>query len=553
MSVKRLSVLLVLFVVVSLAISACGPTPEPETVVETVVVKETVEVVKEATTEVVVTPTAEPAAEEGPKRGGVLKHALPPIQNLDPAFLSTISDGQIARYWTDYFVYIHIVDGNYEPDWDRGLATGYEVNEDATVWTFNVRKGVTFHNGRPLTADDIVFTFDRLRDPEVGGFTVALYSNIEDIEALDDYTVRFTFENPNPDFVIYDLNDYHAHVMDKETEDFETEWNGTGPFIIEEYIPEDRLVMKRNPNYWMMGEDGQPMPYLDGLEFIFLTEPSAQLEALRGGQVHWINWLSPEFVDPLEADPDINVYFQTNNAHYVIHMRADQPPTDDVRVRQAIKAATDHRELLEVVGLGYGSVGRDTPIGPALGDFYLDAPEPVQDVEKAKALLAEAGYADGLEIELIAQDQLIVKGLATVWAEQLAEAGITVNIQVVPVGVYYGEGVWLECQFGITDWGPRTTPQSYLPLAYMCDAAWPESHWCDPELDELAKAAGSELDHDKRVELYHEIQEIFIERGPVVVPYFAQNILAYRDSVKPGLQIDSIATAVELRWVWLEE
>ena len=487
---------------------------------------------------------------QSPQRGGVLKHALPAVNTLDPAFLSTVSDDQIGRYWHDFLVY---VDENFEPDWERSIATGYEVNETGIVWTFHIRENVSFHNGKPLTAEDVVFTFNRLRDPAVGAATVDLYANISDVEAVDDYTVRFTLEKPNPDFITYDLNDYHALIMDNETDDFETEWNGTGPFMIEKYIPEDRLVMKRNPNYWMKDENGESLPYLDGYEFIFLSDPSAQVEALQGGQVHWINYVSPEFIDPLEADPEIIVHRKSVNLHYVIHMRADQPPTDNVLVRQAIKAATDNEEILEVVGLGYGSVGNNSPIGPSFGDLYLDVPPPEQDIERAKQLLAEAGYPDGLEIELTTQDALAARNIATVWAEQLAEAGITVDIQIVPIGTYYGAGVWLECQFGITDWGARSSPQPYLKLAYICGAPWNGAHWCDEELDELAEAAGSEMDHEQRVELYHEIQWVFAERGPVVVPYFVENLLAYRDSVKPGLRTGAISTAVDVRKVWLEE
>lgn len=538
MTVKRVVVLLALFLLAGLLVSACVVAPAPAPAQPAA--EEAAPAAEEA---------AAPQAEGGPKRGGVLKHALPPITTLDPAFLTSVSDDQIGRYWSDFLVY---VDENLQPDWDRSIATGYEVNEDGTVWTFPIRQNVTFHNGRPLVAEDVVFTFNRLRDPAVGAATAPLYANITNIEAVDDHTVRFTLEKPNPDFITYDLNDYHALIMDRETEDFATTWNGTGPFMIESYLPEDRLIMTRNPNYWMTGEDGQSLPYLDGLEFIFLSEPSAQVEALRGGQVHWINYVSPEFVDTLEADPNVEMHRKVTNFAYIIRMRSDQPPFDDVRVRQAVKAATDHQELFDVVALGYGAVGHDTPFGPAMGDFYLDIPDPAQDVEKAKALLAEAGYADGLEFELTTQDALAVRSIATVWAEQLAEAGITVNIQVVPIGTYYGD-LWLEAPVAITDWGPRVSPQPYLLLAYMCNAEWNESHWCDPELDELALQAGSELDHQKRVELYHQIQEIFIERGPIVTPYFGQNMLAYRSTVEPGLESGAISTAVELRHVWLNE
>jgi len=545
---KKNSVLICIGIVVTILLGACAA-PTPEEMVVTQVVKETVIVegtpqIKEV--EVVVTATPEPAG--GPKRGGILRHALPPVAQFDPAFLTSVSDDEVSRPWHDFFVHL---DEDNLPDFERSLATGYEVNEEATVWTLALRQGVQFHNGKNLTAEDIVFTYNRLRDPEVGAPTVGTYANITDIEALDDYTIRFTLENPNPDF-LFDLGEYHAVVVDSDTTDFETEWNGTGPFIIESYAPEDRVVFKRNPNYWMIGEDGEPLPYLDGMEYIFLTEPSAQVEALRGGQVHWVNKLLPEFVEPLESDPDIVVPMKPSNFSYVIGMRSDRGPTSDNRVRQAIKLATDRSAILEAVALGLGVTGRDTPIGLAYGDYYLDVPEPERDVEKAKALLAEAGYPDGLEIVLTTLDQHSVKAIAVVLKEQLAEAGITVNIEIVPSDVFYGTDLWLEADFSIVNWGGRPYPLLYLSLAYECGAIWSSTHWCDEELDELAQTVASELDHAKRVELYHQIQEIFMERGTIIVPFFQSNLFAHSASVK-GFVPAVFDTSMDFRKVWLEE
>jgi len=148
-------------------------------------------------------------------------------------------------------------------------------------------------------------------------------------------------------------------------------------------------------------------------------------------------------------------------------------------------------------------------------------------------------------------DTLSAAAIATVWKEQLAEAGITANIEKVPVDVFYTD-LWLECDSGIVDWGGRAYPQPYLMLAYMCDSPWNSTHLCDEELDELALAAAKEMDHAKRVELYHKIQEIFIERGGMIVPYFFAGIIAYRTDVKPGLAPCALTAAVDFRRVWLE-
>jgi peptide/nickel transport system substrate-binding protein len=208
--------------------------------------------------------------------------------------------------------------------------------------------------------------------------------------------------------------------------------------------------------------------------------------------------------------------------HYVIHMRSDSGhPAADARVRKALQLGTDHQGLIDQVRPGLAVIGNGTPVGPAYGDYYLDQ-APAYDPEQAKQLLAEAGFADGLTITLYAQQALEVPAIATVWKEQMKAIGVTVNIQTVPADVYYGEGdsSWLNVDFGITEWGARATPNTYFNAAYVTDAAYNESHWSDQEFDTLAPQINSELDRAKRVELYKKAQEIMIERGPVIVPFF---------------------------------
>ena len=490
-------------------------------------------------------PAAAPAA-AGPKRGGILKNALPAPQNLDMAFSTSASDHQIGYQWHDQFI---DVDPQGLPTKDTSLATDWTWNDDATVWEFEVRKGVTFHNGKDLTAKDVVYTYNRLRDPEVGAATVGLYANVKDVEAVGDHRVRFTLEKPNPEFLL-DMADYHAMILDADIEDQQTQWNGTGPFMIDTYMPEDRITFKRNPNYWITGEDGQSLPYVDGMEWLFLSEASAQADALQGGQVDFLLKLTPEYLERFISVEGMAVRTTRSNWHLAIHMRADTEPFNDNRVRQAIKAATDRSALLQTAALGYGAVGRDTPIGPAYGDYYLDVPEPGRDVEKAKALLAEAGKPD-LKFTMTVQNGAGAPAIATVWQEQLRGAGIEAEIELVPVGVYYGD-LWLTSDVGITDWGPRVYPLMYLQLAYQCGAKWNGSHWCNDEVDQLTVALASEPDRAKRIEMYHRVQEIMIEEGSFIIPYFQDTGVVYRSNVEPGIVPPFMPSAVRLDRVWLD-
>jgi peptide/nickel transport system substrate-binding protein len=494
-------------------------------------------------------PTQAPQA-AGPQRGGTLRQAYVAPSNLDPAFLTSIADDEIARQWGDFLVY---TGENLQPDPSRSLAEKWETSSDGLTWTFHLRQGVKFSNGSDLTSKDVKATFDRLRDKAVGAATVQLYASIANITTPDASTVVFTLTQPNTDLPL-DLGDYHAIIVWSGIKDFKKEFIGTGPFIVDTYLPEDRITFKRNPNYWMKGADGQSLPYLDGMQFIFVADPSAQVEALRGGQVDYLFYLPSEFVKTLQQDKSIVVYQAPSNLAYVIRMRSDRKPFSDVNVRQAFKLAVDRSAILNAAFNGLGVTGRDTPLGPAYADYYLNVPEPTRDVAKAKQLLAAAGYPNGLKVQLVAQQASPVPAMATILQQQLADAGITVEIQPVTPDVYYGaNNMWLEADFAITDWGARAYPQPYLDLAYVCNAKWNESHWCDQELDSLSKQAAVEPDHAKRADLYKKIQQIFIDRGPIIVPFFANGLWAASAKLQGIKPTGYLGTALDLRIVYFQK
>jgi len=493
--------------------------------------------------------TAAETAKEG-KYGGILRKAFFAPSSLDPAFTTSITDDEIARFWGDFLVY---VDEGLRPDKSRSLAEKWEVSSDGLAWTFNLRKGVKFHNGEEFSSRDVKFTFDRLRDPELGAATVAIYAGIGSIETPDNYTVVFKLNQTNPDLPV-NLGDYHSPILWSGIKDPQVEQIGTGAFIIDTYLPEDRMTLKRNPNYWRKDAEGNQLPYVDGIEYLFLAEPSAQVEALRGGQVDYLLYLPAEYVQTVENDSNLIVYQKPSNTHYVVHMRSDRKPFSDVRVRQAFRAAIDRKAILHGSFEDLGVTGRDTPFGPAYADYYLDVPEIERNLAKARWLLSEAGYADGLTFTLIAQQASPVPAMATILKEQLAEAGVTVDIQLVPPDVYYGaDNLWLEADFSITDWGARAAPQNYLDLAYTCGAKWNESHWCDPEVDKLAAQAAVESDRAKRAKIYKEIQQIMIDSGPVLVPFFNNSLWGANKRVKGIIPTGYLGTAVDLAVVYFED
>lgn len=452
----------------------------------------------------------------GVQTGGVLSVATEPATNRDPAFASGRADILINQQ-----VYDWLVEVGQNSQRLPGLASAWD-SPDGKTWTFTLRSDVKFSNGTVFTADDVVYTFDRLRNAKVGSPLVSLLANVTAVTAVDATHVQFTLKDANPEFPS-DTADYHAAILSKAIADPAAQWIGTGAFTIASYSAEDRAVLKKNPVYWRKDDQGLQLPYLDEIDLIFSPDLAGQVESLRGDQVQFVAGLTSELVDSIKTDPKLQVITGPSSAfHYVLHMRSDSGhPAADARVRQALQLGTDHQGLIDQVRPGLAVVGNGTPVGPAYGDYYLDQ-APTYDVTQAKSLLASAGYANGLTITLYAQQALEVPAIATVWKEQMKAIGATVNIQTVPADVYYGEGdaSWLKVDFGITEWGARATPNTYFNAAYVTDAAYNESHWSDPEFDALTTQINSELDRTKRIELYKQAQKIMIERGPVIVPFF---------------------------------
>ena len=471
---------------------------------------------------------------------GILRVAIQPIVQTDPALISSDAEVLVANS-----VYDYLVDVDLESNPVGRLASGWEVSDDGLTYTFSLVEGVTFHDGSDFNAEDVVWTFDRLRDPALEFATSSLYANIASIEANGDYEVIFTLTDPNP-FFLYDLSDNHALVLSAGTEDA-TDFNGTGPFMVESYSPEDRITLTANPDYFVEGQPG-----VETVEIIFFTDENAMVDALRGGQADLVMRMSTPLFESLDGVEGIETTDIPTNGFDLIRLRSDRQPGSDPRVIQAMKLATDREAILELVQQGYGAIGNDSPIGPLYGSYNDEsATPPARDVEAAKALLAEAGYADGLDLTIHVPNSGGRPDLAAVLQSQWAEAGINLEISVEPEEVYYGEDGWLEVDLGITGWGSRPYPQFYLDVMLVSGAQWNESHFGDAEFDGLAATAGSTLDEDERIEAYSQIQQLLIERGPVIIPYYFPQFGAISDDFT-GFNLEAFAGRTDLQTITLK-
>jgi len=476
------------------------------------------------------------ASPGGIQTGGTLTVGCQPPANLDPHFAALAPEELINHQIYDWLV---ILDAQNQPTPD--LATAWEMSPDGKTWTFTIRDGVKFSDGTPLTMDDIVYSFDRMKDPKIGAPTSSVYTYVKSISAPDANHVVFNLSSANPEFV-KDVADYHAAIIAKKVKNPAKEWLGTGPFMVQKYVAEDRMALVKNPNYWGKDAQGSQLPYLDGLTFVFSPDEGSQVSGLQGGQTQFVAGLSSELAAQVKSDPALKVVTTPSNFHLLIHMRSDAGhPASNPKLRQALKLGTDVQGLINIVRPGLATVGNITPVGPVYGAYYLDQP-PEYNVDKAKQLLAEAGYPNGYKLTLYAQQYGDVNAFATAWKEQMSKIGVTVDIQSVPADVYYsntGDASWLKCDYGITNWADRATPVAYYNLAYVTKGLYNESHWSDPEFDALTKQINSELDSTKRTELYQQSQTILVGRGPVIV-------MGHENAVAgQSTKVDGITLAVD--------
>ena len=451
---------------------------------------------------------------------------------LDP--LTASADTELAFLNA---VYDYLIDTNAQSELVPRLATSWDVSEDGLEVTLQIAEGVKFHDGTDLTIDDIIWTFERLRS---GGPTADLFANVESVEAGGGNSVVFKLANTEPDF-LYNLTDNHAVILKAGAEGIGETFNGTGPFKLEAYEVGLRATFSANADYF----DGAPG--VETLEFQYFEDVSAAINALRGGVVDMVLRMDDATFLSLTAETGLNAVDVATNGHDLVRLRADRAPGDDERVRRAFKMATDRKAIFERLKFGFGAEGRDTPIGPLYAAYYTeDFPLPERDPEAARALLAEAGYPDGLQMTLYVPNLPDRVALAQALQAQWEEAGIRVEIEPQEEALYYAEEGWLSVDLGITPWGSRPTPQFYLDVAYKTGAVWNEAHYSDAELDEWIDIAGSTLDQDERVNAYREIQRILIERGPVIIPYFFAQYAVMAENVE-GVMVHPFAGRSDFR------
>jgi len=458
------------------------------------------------------------------QEAGVLRVGMNAPVVLDPALHTNDPETALNRAIYDYLVEV-APDSTIVPN----LATDWTISEDGLTYTFNLASGVTFHDGSPFTAADVVYTFERLK--EVSSPAINLLGSEYQVSAPDDATVVFTLTSVNADF-LYGVAARQALIVKAdetapntigEGDAAYTSFNGTGPFILTQFDPGARAVFTANANYW------KGAPSLTGMEHVYIDDPVAQVDALLSGELDFIFKVPSNQISRLEGVEGVNVLSIATSQHPVIRLRTDAGSLgEDVRVRQALKYATDRDFLNELLLEGRGVVGNNDPIAPVFSFFYDGSIEnQPYDPAQVCALLTEAGQ-NPLEATLYAPNAFEYPDLAAALQQMWAETGcINVDIQIREEGYYYdttNPDNYFDVQLGITGWGARPSPQLLLSEAYVesgIATGFNESRFVNPEIETLVAQARATTDDEARREIYAQVSAIFREEGPIIIPYFA--------------------------------
>jgi len=461
-------------------------------------------------------PTVTTAASK-PKRGGRLRAGLTGGSSTDTV------DAQMQVNFLDQARLIQLYDSPTAFDLNAhvqlSLAEELVPNADASAWTMRVRPDVTFHNGKTLTADDIIFSFQRILNPKAprAGAPQIATLDVKNLQKLDSRTVRLPFTSPFSAFYQV-LADYLFFMVPVGYDPKHP--IGTGPFKFKSFTPGVESVFVRNENYW------GGAPYIDELVITDYLDETSQVNGLLSSDLDAIDSLSAASISDLTSQGKVVVLSETGN-FTPFTMRCDIPPFNDVRVRQAMKYLIDRQQMLDLVFGGHGSIGNDL-FSVTDPNFDHNIPQREQDVQYAKSLLRQAGHSD-LTLQLVTS--AIAPGtelLATVFAQQAKAAGVTVNLQQLTPTAYYTN--YLKWTFAQDNWSPLYF-MTVVSEGQLATSPYNESHFNNPEFNRLYSHALASPTQASQRDYVYQMQQIYWDQGGWIIPYFTPFI----DAHSPGL------------------
>lgn len=402
------------------------------------------------------------------------------------------------------------------------LATEWSANEDATEWTIKLRDGVRFHDGSTFDANDVKYSFERINDPALESPVASVLGMIDHVDVIDPLTAKIVLTTPHAGLVAL-LMDYRVRMVPEGSGDtIGTDANGTGPFKMDTYDPEGTTILVANADYW------EGPPKLDAIHLIAIPDTEARTQALLAGQID-VSTIGRDQALLFENNDQFELQNFPTGDWFGIIFRTDTAPFDNPLVRKAVRIAADREAMIKLmVGEGNAIATCDHPV--MAGDPYRVEFDCPQDIEEAKRLLAEAGYPDGIEFDLYTSD--LEPGMvqyAEVYQQQVAAAGIEVNVVVAP-GDGYWEDVWMVETVSMTSWSQRPADQ-ILNEAFRSGSSWNESYYANPKFDELLDLARASLDFEQSKAYYGDAEKLLFEDGGTFIAFFENGFRAVNSRV----------------------
>lgn len=476
-----------------------------------------------ASTSVITSLTARRASAATPKTGGRLIVGIEASQaqdSLDPTlFYGT------ANIMMGYSVYDTLVNRDTDLKAVPWLATSWEANDDATEWVFNLREGVTFHDGSAFGAEDVMHTIARINHPDSEAPAKSYISQITSVDKLSDHQVRFNLSGPNAEFPLI-LSDTRLHIVKRDLEDFTGTPPGTGPFKVVEFSPGSRYVFARNENYWGDG------PYVDDLEFIGIPDNTARINALIAGDINMLLQLDQKATRVIDNSGIGYVVNAPSAAFLNVAMMMDREPTNNPDFRLAMKYAVDREGIVNNVLKGFGTIGNDHPIAPIDPYYNADLPQRTYDPDKTRFHIKKAGL-ENTPIDFYGSDVAGTGSLAAAQhLQQSAKAG-GLNLNVInPPADSFWSSVWIQKPMITSGWDPRPVPDLIFSIAFSKTSSWNETLWANDKFESLLLETRATLDFDKRKEMYGEMQRLLQDDGGHITMGFRNFVDAARNEVQ---------------------
>jgi peptide/nickel transport system substrate-binding protein len=469
------------------------------------------------------------------KKGATLRVANQvPAAAINPITIADNGGLEMLCQVGDFLIFDNT--GRPGPHLLPSLATSWKPNGDGSVWTFKLRQGVKFHNGQPMTADDVVYTMQQQCDPKNAANALSVFGGIlspSGVKKVDSSTVAFHLNQPIGSFpYLVSSDNYNSIIVPKGT-DF-AKWQktmiGTGAFKLKSYTQNVGANFVANPDYW------GPKPKLAGSAWTFYQSQSPMILALQGGQVDMISALSQAGATALFNSSSYKIVTIHASLHRELSMRTDQPPFNDARVRQAMALTVDRPGMVKALLAGFGTPGNDSPFAPIFASTDKSVAQRTLDLTKAKQLMSAAGHSSGINATMFTEQFQEIPQLAQAFAAGAKKAGININLKVETQAAYYGKATfgnsdWLDGQMSLVDYGCRGVPNTVLQATLTSKGVWNAAHFKNPQLDSLYKQFVAAVDLTTQTKLAGQMQTLLLNETPLIIPYFEDELNATTPNV----------------------